>query len=204
MPRELAGRLLEKGERLWNLYGPTETTVWSAATEVVPGDGPVTIGRPIANTQAYVLDRQLRPVPVGVVGELYLGGTGLARGYLDRPSLTAERFVPDPFGPPGGRLYRTGDLARWRSDGTLECLGRVDHQVKIRGHRVELGEVEAALAEHPAVRRSAASAVPDASGEFRLVAYVVPEVGRDRPGRVEGVAQGAIAGLPGSLGDCVA
>ncbi len=179
LPRELAGRLLEKGERLWNLYGPTETTVWATAAEVTLSDGPVTIGRPIPGWKAFVLDARRRPVPVGVVGELYLGGTGLARGYLDRPSLTAERFVPDPFGVPGGRLYRTGDLARWRSDGTLECLGRVDHQVKIRGHRVELGEVEAALAEHPAVRRSAASAVPDASGEFRLVAYVLPEPGED-------------------------
>ena len=156
LPRALADRLLDKGAALWNVYGPTETTIWSSAWRVEAGETPISIGRPIANTQFYVLDKRLRAVPVGVIGELYIGGSGLARGYRHRAALTAERFIPDPFGTtPGGRLYWSGDLARWRADGTLECLGRVDHQVKIRGYRVELGEIEAALARHPAVREAA-------------------------------------------------
>jgi amino acid adenylation domain-containing protein len=175
MPRALADRLLEKGAVLWNVYGPTETTVWTSAWRVEPGDGPISIGRPIAETELYVLDKRLRAAPVGVTGELYIGGTGLARGYRDRPGLTAERFIPGPLSEePGSRLYRTGDLARWRPDGTLECLGRVDHQVKVRGFRVELGEVEAALSAHPAVREAAVTARPDATGEMGLAAYVVP------------------------------
>ena len=140
LPRALADRLLDKGAALWNVYGPTETTIWSSAWRVEAGETPISIGRPIANTQFYVLDKRLRAVPVGVIGELYIGGSGLARGYRHRAALTAERFIPDPFGTtPGRRLYWSGDLARWRADGTLECLGRVDHQVKIRGYRVELG-----------------------------------------------------------------
>ncbi len=172
LPRALADRLLDKGAGLWNVYGPTETTIWSSAWRVEAGETPISIGRPIANTQFYVLDKRLRAVPVGVIGELYIGGLGLARGYRHRAALTAERFIPDPFGTtPGGRLYWTGDLARWRADGTLECLGRVDHQVKIRGFRVELGEIEAALARHPGVREAAVAARPDASGEMSLAAY---------------------------------
>ena len=174
LPRALADRLIDKGAALWNLYGPTETTVWSSAWRVETGKATISIGSPIANTRFYVLDKRLRAVPVGVIGELYIGGAGLARGYRDRPGLTAERFIPDPFGnPPGGRLYRSGDLARWRSDGTLECLGRVDHQVKIRGFRVELGEIEAVLARHPAVREAVVAAYPDPSGEMSLAAYIV-------------------------------
>src|SRR5262249_34548853 len=162
LPRALADRLLEKGAALWNVYGPTETTVWSSAGRVEPGWGPVSIGQPIARTRLDVLDDRLRAVPLGVTGELYIGGAGLARGYLGRPGLTAERFLPDPFGEePGSRLYRTGDLARWRPDGTLECLGRVDDQVKIRGFRVELGEIESALARHPDVAAVAVAARPD-------------------------------------------
>ena len=195
LPRTLADRLLPKGRALWNLYGPTETTIWSSAWRVEPGDGPILIGRPIAQTQLYVLDARFRPVPVGVAGELYIGGSGLARGYLDRPGLTADRFLPDPVGQkPGARLYRTGDLARWHADGTLECLGRVDHQVKIRGFRVELGEVETALATHPRVQDVVAVAREDATGEQALVAYLIP-----RPGPAPTVAdlRGAIsAGLP--------
>ncbi len=175
LPRALADRLSDKGAALWNLYGPTETTVWSSACRVEPGETPISIGQPIANTRLYVLDKRLRAVPVGVTGELYISGAGLARGYRNRPGQTAERFLPDPFGKsPGGRLYRTGDLARWRPDGTLECLGRVDHQVKIRGFRVELGEIEAALARYTSVREAVVVGRPDATGETSLAAYIVP------------------------------
>jgi len=178
LPRDLAERLAPKGAALWNLYGPTETTIWSSSAKVEVEDGPVPIGKPISNTQVYVLDARFRPVPVGVTGELYIGGAGLARGYLSRPALTAEQFVPDPFGETkGGRLYRTGDLARWRPDGRLECLGRVDHQVKIRGYRVELGEIEAALAKQPAVREVVVVARHHSAGEKILVAYLVPRSG---------------------------
>jgi amino acid adenylation domain-containing protein len=169
--------------RLWNLYGPSEDTTYSTGTEVAPGT-PGTpgihrepdIGRPLAGSTAFVLDGSLGMLPVGVPGELCLGGEALARGYLNRPELTAERFVPDPFGGFGGlggsRLYRTGDRARWRPDGALELLGRMDRQVKVRGFRIELGEIEAVLSGHPAVREAAVTAPADASGDRRLVAYV--------------------------------
>jgi natural product biosynthesis luciferase-like monooxygenase protein/amino acid adenylation domain-containing protein len=157
-----------------NMYGPTETTIWSTCQRVEAGGGPVPIGRPLANTRAYVVDGQGRLVPVGLPGELWLGGEGVARGYLGRPELSAERFVPDAFsGEPGARLYRTGDLVRWSEQGRLEFLGRLDHQVKVRGFRVELGELEAVLERQEGVR-AAVAVVRQESGEARLVAYVVP------------------------------
>jgi amino acid adenylation domain-containing protein len=170
LARDLADSLLDLSEDVWNVYGPTETTIWSSATRLTKKDGPVPIGPPIANTQFYVLDDRLRPVPVGVTGELYIGGSGLARGYWNRPELTAEKFVPNPFGT--GRIYRAGDLARWLPDGHIELLGRSDFQVKVRGFRIELGEIEAALASHPAVRDAVAVAVTLEPGDTRLAAWV--------------------------------
>jgi amino acid adenylation domain-containing protein len=170
MPRDLAEELLSRCGELWNMYGPTETTVWSTVHKVTSGTGSVSIGHPIANTQLYVLNAQRGLTPQGVAGELYIGGDGLARGYLHRSELTQERFVPSPF-EPGARLYRTGDLARWLPDGTVECLGRVDNQVKIRGFRIELGEIEAKLGEFPDVRQAAVIAREDTPGDKRLVAY---------------------------------
>jgi amino acid adenylation domain-containing protein len=171
-PDELAEQLLPKCSTLWNMYGPTETTIWSAVHQVQMGM-PVSIGHPIANTEFYVVDSHLQPVPVGVPGELLIGGAGLARGYLNRPELTAEKFIADRFrAGAGSRLYRTGDLVRYREDGTLEFLDRIDQQVKIRGFRIELGEIESLLRSHSGVRE-AAVVVPE-RGEKQLMAYVVP------------------------------
>jgi amino acid adenylation domain-containing protein len=178
-PPALAAELGERAGSVWNLYGPTETTIWSAVAPVrdLAAGAPVPVGRPIDATRIHLLgplDPHGEPVPAGVAGELLIGGAGLARGYLARPDLTAEKFVPDPFAAaPGERLYRTGDLARYRPDGSLECLGRLDAQVKVRGFRIELGEIEAVLARHPAVAQAAAAVRGE--GEARgLVAYVVP------------------------------
>lgn len=177
MSPQLASRLCDAGDSVWNLYGPTETTIWSSCERVEkPEDGKVSIGRPIANTRMYVLDAKMGPVPVGMLGELCIGGAGVARGYRNLPELTAQKFLADPF-EVGGRVYCTGDLARYLPDGRIEFLGRLDHQVKVRGFRIELGEVETVLARHPAVRECVAVALPDGSGERRLVAYVVA---RDR------------------------
>jgi natural product biosynthesis luciferase-like monooxygenase protein len=157
-----------------NMYGPTETTVWSTTAPVQPGERPVPIGRPIANTQTYVLDRCLCPVPIGVPGELFIAGDGVAAGYHNRPELTTEKFIGDPFSTEPGRfLYRTGDLARCLPDGNLEFLGRADDQVKIRGHRIELGEIEAVLQQYPGVREAVVVAREDQPGDQRLVGYVV-------------------------------
>jgi amino acid adenylation domain-containing protein len=181
----LAAELVAQSRAVWNLYGPTETTIWStqqavrelaaelAETSVVP------LGRPLANTQVYVLGRQLEVLPPGVVGELYLGGAGVARGYLGRTELTAEKFVPDPYGAAGGRLYRTGDLVRYRADGNLAYLGRADEQVKIRGFRIELGEIEATLRQHEQV--SECVVVRGASEQAQLVAYVLTVGGAESP-----------------------
>lgn len=174
LPRTLLERLRTsyRGD-IHNMYGPTETCIWSTTSAVGGADDPITIGKPVANTTVYIVDRSLRPVPVGVPGEILIGGAGVARGYLERPELTQERFVPDPYGAPEARLYRTGDLGHWLPDGTLGYLGRLDHQVKIRGHRIEPGEIEAVLNRYPSVRQSAVVARPDAAGGQRLIAYVV-------------------------------
>src|SRR5690606_17040498 len=161
------------GASLHNLYGPTEATVNVTYWDCEPGSARVVIGKPVANTQIHILDERLRPLPVGVPGELYIGGAQVGRGYLNRPELTAERFVPDPFSSkPGARLYKTGDLARVTHDQQLEYLGRIDFQVKLRGFRVELGEIEAVLLTHPAVTQ-AAVALRNDQGDDRLVAYLV-------------------------------
>src|SRR5690606_14120788 len=170
LPRVLADDLLDRVDELWNMYGPTETTVWSTLDRI-ERDEPILVGRPIANTTVYVLRDDLSLCPIGVPGELYIGGRGVANGYVDRPELTAQQFIPDPFRP-GERIYRTGDLVRFRSDGRLEHLGRLDNQVKVRGFRIELGEVESALQSHEAVRDAVVIAADD-----RLIGYVVLQPG---------------------------
>lgn len=173
LTKELAGQLLAAGVELWNMYGPTETTVWSTCARIRDNAERITIGRPIANTVIRVLNSQRQLCPIGVPGELCIGGLGVSLGYWNRPALTAERFTPDPFdSTSGARLYCTGDRARWCADGTLEHLGRLDSQVKLRGFRIELGEIEAAIAQHPLVREVAVVAREDTPGDKRLVGYV--------------------------------
>ncbi len=185
LPGRLVDRLYAAGvDSVYNLYGPTEDTTYSTFCRVEPGAGEPPIGRPLPGGRAYVVDRKGSPVPIGVAGELLLGGVGLARGYLGRPDLTAERFVPDGLsGLAGERLYRTGDLARWRIEGDLEYLGRIDHQVKVRGYRIELGEVEAALRDLPGVREAVVVARGEGAGR-RLIAYLVGAVAMDAESRV--------------------
>ncbi len=174
MPPDLARELIPRCSSLWNMYGPTETTIWSTVRHVTSTESRIPIGRPIANTQVYIVDRELREVPVGGTGELLIGGTGLARGYLNNPELTAERFIPDPFSQnKDARLYKTGDLCRRRHDGVIEFWGRNDNQVKIRGYRIELGDVEAALESHPEVKQAATKVVDGPGHEKSLVGYVV-------------------------------
>lgn len=171
---ELARRLTASGASLWNLYGPTETTVWSTAWRVPPDVKRIRVGKPIANTQLYVVDSQGAPTPIGVPGEVLLGGAGVARGYRGRDDLTAERFVPNSFAPDrSARLYRTGDLGRWLPDGTLELLGRIDDQIKLRGHRLELGEIERSLEEHPGISGAACAVHTSSTGDKQLIAFVV-------------------------------
>ncbi|MEH2333884.1 non-ribosomal peptide synthetase [Nostoc sp.] len=180
LPRELANQLLPKGACLWNLYGPTETTIWSTGYKVTTGNKAMSIGCPLANTQLYILDSHLQPVPIGISGELYIGGEGLARGYLNRPDLTAEKFISNPFSPnPKSRLYKTGDLARYLPDGHIEYLGRIDYQIKLRGFRIELGEIETALLQHPEVKEGVVIVREDTSNENHLVGYIVAETGQD-------------------------
>jgi len=172
-PRELANDLAKHAISVWNMYGPTESTIWSAADEVKAGDGPIPIGLPIDNTEFYVIDANGQLAPIGVAGELHIGGDGLARGYFRRPELTAEKFIPNPFSTnANARLYKTGDLVRRWSDGRLEFLGRLDHQVKLRGFRIELGEIETALGRYPGVREAVVMVREDVPGDKRLVAYL--------------------------------
>ncbi len=176
LPRDLANRLLQGEGELWNMYGPTETTIWSSCSRVTRGEAPITVGKPIANTQFYVLDRHDQPVTEGVPGQLHIGGEGVARGYHKRRELTAEKFLSNPFEP--GRMYRTGDVARWLPDGQLQVLGRMDHQVKLRGFRIELGEIEAALVRHAGVSAAAVVLREDEPGIPRLAAYYVDSAHR--------------------------
>ncbi len=179
LPRDLIDPLLERCGQLWNMYGPTETTVWSSVQQITSSTEVISIGRPIDNTEMYILDDQLQPVPVGVAGKLYIGGDGLSRGYLNRPELTSERFIRHPFQPQeDARIYETGDLARYLSDGRIECLGRTDHQVKIRGYRIELGEIEARLAEVANLEQAAVTVYEPAPGDQRLVAYYTTSNGQ--------------------------
>ncbi len=184
LPRDLANQLLGACGSLWNVYGPTEATIWSTLDQVAAAE-PITIGRPIDNTEVYLLSRRLNPVPVGVPGELLIGGHGLSRGYRGRPDLAAEKFIPHPFADlrrePGARLYRTGDLARHLPDGRIEFLGRIDHQVKVRGFRIELGDIEAALDQHPAIAQAVVVAREDTPGSKQLAAYIVAAAGDGKP-----------------------
>ncbi|MFI9157565.1 MupA/Atu3671 family FMN-dependent luciferase-like monooxygenase [Kitasatospora aureofaciens] len=198
LPADLARELADavKGT-IHNMYGPTEAAVWATTSQIRPDGGAVSIGRPLANVRAYVVDRDARLCPTGVPGELLLGGAGVVRGYLDRADVTAERFQPDPFaGLPGARLYRTGDLARWTSGGELEFLGRLDDQVKLHGHRIELGEIETAIAAHPGVR-SAVAVIRGAGAEQRIIGYYVPA--QDRSAAVTELRGFLAARLPGYM-----
>jgi len=175
LTRKLADQLLDRVSILWNMYGPTETTVWSSVSKIEKGNAPITIGKPIGNTQLYILDRYMQPVPIGVIGELHIGGDGLARGYFKNTQLTKEKFIPDVFNSkPGARLYKTGDRARYLPDGSIDVIGRIDDQVKIQGHRIELGEIASVLMQHHSVQEAIVMTRTEISCEKRLVAYFTP------------------------------
>ncbi len=175
LPKELADKLLKLSSAVWNMYGPTETTIWSTIKQVLPGDKLITIGMPIDNTQVYIMDEQGKPLPAGSIGEMYIGGTGVAEGYLNRPELTNEKFVADNYSnTPGSKLYRTGDLGKILDNGDIQCLGRIDQQVKIRGYRIELGEIESILSAQQGIKQSVVIAQEDASLNKFLVAFVIP------------------------------
>lgn len=201
MPRHLADRLLDRSPELWNMYGPTETTIWSSARRITRGDGPILIGPPIANTQFYVVDTNDALVPQGAIGELTIGGDGIAAGYWGMPTLTSERFPTDRFrDAPGAKLYRTGDLVRMRQDGELQYLGRADQQIKLRGFRIELGEIEAVLLRHNAVRRATAITGESVSGETAIFAYVeLRDAAARRQQIVEALRADIAARLPGYM-----
>ncbi|MEH2128463.1 amino acid adenylation domain-containing protein [Nostoc sp.] len=174
LPQSLARQLCQRCSQIWNLYGPTETTIWSTNYQISDSEKTVSIGRPLANTQIYILDKYLQPLPVGISGEIYIGGVGLARGYFNQPELTKEKFITNPFNPKT-LLYKTGDLARYLPNGEIEYLGRIDYQMKLRGFRIELGEIEAVLEQHSAVHQCVVMVREDGSGNQRLVAYLVAE-----------------------------
>jgi amino acid adenylation domain-containing protein len=198
LPRDLAARLAETFTTAWNVYGPTETTIWSSADLLKSGEDP-TLGYPVANTQLHVLGTDLDLVPLGTTGELFIGGSGVSTGYLGRPGLTAERFLPDPFSDrPGARIYRTGDRARREQDGRIQFQGRVDGQIKLRGHRIELGEVESVVVAHPEIRAAAARLWEEESGDHRLVCYLVPDSGGTCP-TVSELREYVAAKLPSSM-----
>lgn len=176
LPRDLANELMDRCSCLWNVYGPTETTIWSTMMRLASKEGPVSIGKPIANTTVYILDNEMKPTPVGIPGELYIGGAGLARGYLKLPELTAEKFIPNPFNSKEeSKLYKTGDIVRFMPDGNIEFVGRGDHQVKIRGFRIELGEIETLLNNNPLITQSVVVCREILSGEKAIIAYVIPK-----------------------------
>jgi acyl carrier protein len=202
IPEPLLARLMRArpGLRIFNGYGPTETTICATLYAVTPAaarDDMTPLGSPVDGMQVYVLDARLEPVPVGVPGEIYIGGVGVARGYVQQPALTAERFLPNPYGPAGSRLYRTGDRARYRADGNLVFLGRQDQQVKLRGYRIELGEIAAVVQQHPAVREAVVVRHAPTPETARLVAYVVPDAPPE-PSTNEGTADARRAGLSAS------
>ncbi len=174
---DIVKRWCNSQRRFFNAYGPTEATVWSTVAEISTINEKPPIGRPIANTQVYILDKYLQPLPIGIPGELYISGEGLASGYLNRPELTNEKFIPNPFiDKKGARIYKTGDLARYRPDGNIEFLGRIDNQVKIRGFRIELSEIETVLTQHQTVQKAVVIVKENVSGDRYLVAYIVPNV----------------------------
>jgi acyl carrier protein len=193
MPADLAADLLRRSTSLWNLYGPTETTIWSTCHQVREVDDLILVGRPIANTTTYIVDKYDQPTPVGVAGELLIGGLGVTKGYYGRPNLTEKSFIPDSFsGIPGQKIYRTGDMAQYLSDGTIKLHGRIDQQVKLRGYRIELGEIEAVLLSCEEIEQAAVIVKEFAEGDQRLVAYFTGKEGFADPDKLRKVLRGKL------------